>query len=147
MKANRLNKAQWEQVLKTLLYIGLKKTGIVRTFPRVMVYISEKPTRTGSESSWVQSTTKTFTNFNWVNCKWNTNRTLTSSYSKTINIGIRSTRYFQGCILGQTKNTLTSTFITDLMYCLGENGILRHDPLTQQRQQREEDIFLMKFTC
>ena len=54
MKANRLNKAQWEQVLKTFLHIGLKKTGIVRTFPRVMVYISEKSTRTGSEPSLVQ---------------------------------------------------------------------------------------------
>ena len=43
--------------------------GIVRTFPRVMVYTSEKTTRTGSESSLVQSTTKKITNFNWVNCK------------------------------------------------------------------------------
>ena len=42
MEATRLNNAQWEQVIKPLLPIALKKAGSVRTFPRVMVHSSKK---------------------------------------------------------------------------------------------------------
>ena len=35
--------------------------------------------------------------------------------------------------------------LRDLMYFLGENGILIHDQITQLRQQKEGDIFLMQY--
>ena len=46
----------------------------------------------------------------------------------------------------QLKETLISTWLTDLFYFLGENNIFVHDPLPQLQLQlqREGDIFLMQ---
>ena len=42
MKATRLTKPQWENVMEKLLFISLQKSSISQTNPRVMVYTAKK---------------------------------------------------------------------------------------------------------
>ena len=59
-----------------------------------------------------------------------------------LEIGLPET--FKDVPWNQFKKTLTSTWLTDLMFSLGDNDILLYDSLPQLHTQCQRDIFLIQ---
>ena len=95
MEAVCLTREQWEEVMTPLLPIVLQKSGIARVFPRTMIYSSTKYHGLGVMHPWYHQQIKHLQAL-----IQHTDGQVISSVRRTIKVGNRTSRYFQGRPVG-----------------------------------------------
>ena len=144
MKATRLNKAQWTQMVKPLLSIALQKVGIIEKLPRVMVYTSRQYYGLGLNHPWCNQQLKHLYTLIGETANKTPTELLLQASAELLRLEIGSPVTFKDVHRKRLKFTLTSTWLIDLLYFWGDNDIFLHDPLPQLQLQREFDILLMQ---
>ena len=144
MKATRLTKPQWEKMMVPLLSISLQNSGISQKFPRVIVHTAKQYNGLGILHPWYKQQLKHLqTLIGEISNNTPTGILLQASAEQLhLEIGLPGT--FKDVPWNRFKKTLTSTWLTDLLFFLGDNDILLHDSLSQLQTQRQGGIFLMQ---
>ena len=141
MEAIRLTKQQWKKVMAPLLSIALRKSGISPKFPRVMVYTAKQCHGLGILHPWYNQQLKHLQTLIGELANSTPTGTLLQVSAEQLRLELGLPGTFKDVPWHRFKKSLTSTWLTDLMFFLGDNDILLHDSLPQLQTQRQGYIF------